>query len=167
MNRAVTFCAIALSLPVATYLVANGYTPTLSVLSGIHANNGLECTMDPNYKDISGLLPKGYKRYYDIVVWHIEFLPNNRFRIVDEKAANDIGTMTTTDTTYTFLDPIDWTNHSSIGKVLSGLRESSGLAVNRLTIKLYERYTDEYSEITITGWCTPAYVPPRPVPKKL
>jgi hypothetical protein len=75
MNRAITFCAIALGIPVATYLIANGYTPTFSVLSGIHANNGLECTMDTKYKGdpVPGI--PGLKLYYGAVVWRI---PNSQ-----------------------------------------------------------------------------------------
>src|SRR5580704_16387162 len=107
MNRAITFCAIALGMPVATYLIATGYTPTLSVLPGIHADNGLECTVDEDEKILPGLKDSVRR------VWHIEFLHNSKFRVVDENAVNDIlandytGTMTTADTTYTFGDPTD------------------------------------------------------------
>jgi hypothetical protein len=175
MNRAITFCAIVVGIPAVTCAAVSNYMRTHSVLPGIHADNGLECTMDTKYKGdaIPGL--PGLKLYYNIVVWHIEFLLNNKFRVVDEKAANDIlandyiGTMTTTDTTYTFVDPIVWTEDGTlIRKNISDLKDFSGLVVNRLTTKVYEHYTeDKGAEFTITGWCTPAYVPPRPIPKKL
>ena len=122
MNRAITFCAIALGIPAVTCAAVSNYMSAHSVLSGVHANNGLECTMDTKYTGdpVPGL--PGLKLYYGIVVWHIEFLPNNKFRVVDDKAENDIsandyiGTMTTTDTTYTFVDPIVWTESGGIDR---------------------------------------------------
>ena len=169
MSRAVTFCAIALGIPAVTCAAVSNYMRTHSVLPGIHADNGLECTLD-KHKDFEKTPLKGYKPVNDYGVWRIEFLPDNKFRVVDRKAVNDIlandyiGTMTTTDTAYTLGDPQKRINAQNPDDVIRN--DFSGLAVDRLTAKIYEHYTD-LSEITITGWCTSAYVPARPVPKKL
>jgi hypothetical protein len=105
MSRAVTFCAIALGIPAVTCAAVSNYMRTHSVLPGVHADNGLECNMDEEEKIMPGLKDSVVR------VWHIEFLVNSKFRVVDQNAVNDIlandytGTMTTTDQTYTFGDP--------------------------------------------------------------
>lgn len=116
MNRAITFCAIALGIPAVTCEAVSNYLSMHSVLIGIHADNGLVCTLERMEHTSRDALPYNYRNGIadeDVWhnVWHIEFLPNNKFRVVDEKAVNDIladdyiGTMTTTDKAYTLEIP--------------------------------------------------------------
>jgi hypothetical protein len=174
--KAVKFCAIALAAAAVTYVAISRYSPALSV----QAANGLECTLEGENKTTNhpskslGLtLPYDSSNPHDRPgaaptesrLRHIEFLPDNRFRVVDEEARNDVlandyfGTMTTTDTAYTFGVPGD-REKGEIG------REFSGLVVDRQTTKLYEHYVEVFAasdtETTITGWCTSTYVAPGP-----
>ena len=189
MKRAITFCALVLGVPTVTYTAIESFM--LGRFS-VHAANGLECTMEREDVPAPPQPGQSHHRTEPIRtsdIRHIEFLPENKFRLVDERARNDvlandyIGMMTTTDTTYTFGVPRDREkfeeqipgSSSALVIELERLgsqmaRDFSGLVVDRVTTKLFEHYIEGPAlpnEITITGWCTPSYVTPRPVPKKL
>jgi hypothetical protein len=176
MNRAITFCAIALGIPAVTYAAVESYMSGRAML-GVHAVNGLECTIEKDELLTEPSLDGSHTSTGSSNIRHIEFLHNSKFRVVDESATNDvlandyIGAMTTTDTTYTFGEQQNRISAKNPNDVIRN--DFSGLAVDRLATKLYGHYMDGtpgsvlYMAVTITGWCTPAYIPPRPIPKKL
>jgi hypothetical protein len=154
MKRAISFFAVALgtaavAFPLVSKCISASPTPSSP------AANGLECHRDTYTSGWSSVSSD---------VQHIEFLPNNKYRGVQENAKTDamaddyIGEMITTDTTYTFGNPKDW------GSIPGGM---GGFTVNRLTTRLEGYWEGSSLVITQTGWCIPDYIPPRPIPKKL
>ena len=162
MNRAITFCAIALGIPVVTCAAVSNYISKHSVLPGVHADNGLECEVTRRAyigKDDTNPLTQFYSPL-------IELLPDSKFRVVDTYAypqalAKDgIGTMTITDTTYTLGD----LKNSPSDPAMSTL---ASLVINRITGEVHKEDYTGYGRDTVTGYCTATYVAPRIMPKKL
>jgi hypothetical protein len=167
MKGAIGFFAIALGtaaigLPMAYKYISASASPAHT--PGPQAANGLECRVEEYMNEFNSLNSKNTASTTNYVV-QIEFLPDNEFRAVDYTAINDvmandyIGKLVTTDTTYSFQD----LKNSSSSNVPSFI----SFTVNRLTTKLDGYFHGDTLTIIHSGWCTPAYVPPRSIPNKL
>jgi hypothetical protein len=161
MKRAIRFFTIALgtaavAFPLVSKCISASPTPSPP------AANGLECHVEEYMSEFNSLNGKTTSSTTSSVD-RIEFLPDNRFRGVDDYAKNDvmandyIGTMTTTDTTYSFCGLKD------CGQVPSFV----AFTVDRLTTRLEGRFHGSSLTILKSGWCAPGYIPPRSTPKKL
>jgi hypothetical protein len=190
MNRAITFCAIALGIPAMTCAAVESYMSTRSVVPGIHADNGLECHVtEQTYPYITH--PDKFKNPNNNTpfvagdTWQIELISGNRFRVVDnltqpQALAKDIfGAVTVTDATYTLGDPSDPPNvNESRGIDDITYNIFSGIVIDRLNGAMIGKFTLHYGknllgdklpddDVEIRGYCTATYVAPRVMPKKL
>ena len=167
MKGAIGLFAIALGTAAIAFPMTCKYiSASASPVPGHQAANGLECHVELYVNEFASYDGKSTASTTNYVV-QIEFLPDNKFRAVDpthsainDVMANDyIGKLVTTDTTYSFQD----LKNSSPSDVPSSI----SFTINRATARLEGEYVGNPLYIYHSGWCTSAYVPPRPVPNKL
>jgi hypothetical protein len=183
MNRAITFCAIALGIPAVTCAVITMLPILTSAPVSAPAAAESSPAPTPESESINGLecwtRDEGNPhsaRSTKTATYMVEWLSDNKFRVPDLNNSypyigkDYIGTVTVTDTAYTF-GAKKPTSGGSLDMWFDN-REGvfSGLVVNRLN-GIFEpplEYVTKYNEKhTVTGYCKSAHVPGPPVYKKI